>query len=275
MLKIGVIGAGNLASALIRGLGNRRRGVYDIYVTDIDRAKAESLAKALHVRTGTTAELAARMDVLVLAVKPANIPGLLQELKALPAGQDRARPLIISVAAGLSLAYYQKQLPEAAMVRAMPNTSSSTGRGMTGLARGIHVTEAQAAAADDIFQAVGQTLWIADEKMNILTAVSGSGPAYFYLVAEAMAEAAVRLGLSPAEAELLARQTLVGAGAMLEGNEKTSPADLRAAVTSPQGTTEAAIKQMRRDGLENLFLRGMQACVARGQQMGEELENAP
>ena len=143
---------------------------------------------------------------------------------------------------------------------------------MTGLVRGHHVSDRHASWAEEIFQALGKILWLDDTKMNALTAVSGSGPAYFYYLAEAMAQAGQTLGLTQDEASSLAAQTLIGAGRMLEKTGE-NPADLRAKVTSPNGTTHAAIESMKHSGFPELILHAMTACRDRAHEMEKELRN--
>jgi pyrroline-5-carboxylate reductase len=263
-VKLGFLGGGNLAASMIRGL-REQNAPYDITVHDIDPQRLEFLRAAYAVRTADAEALVPEAETLLLAVKPNHAAGLLDALRS----YDLSGKLLISTAAGLPLRFYSARLPGAALVRAMPNTSSAALRAVTGLAAGEGVTPAQRETAAAIFSALGKVLWIEERGMNALTAVSGSGPAYFYLLTELMAEAGAALGLAPADAEFLARETLIGAGRMLEAGSE-SPAALRERVTSPGGTTAAALRVFAESGLEDAVRRALAACAARAEEMVRE-----
>ncbi|HHV63800.1 MAG TPA: pyrroline-5-carboxylate reductase [Peptococcaceae bacterium] len=267
MNKIGFIGAGNLADSIIKGLTQRTTD-YQIYLCDLLKEKADALARQYNVQSRVFAEVVRDADILLLTVKPKDIKGLLQEL----AGYSLLGKLVIAVAAGIGLNMYEEALPGIGIVRVMPNTSCAVLHSVSGLVRGKYVTEDQAAAAERIFSAVGKVLWVEDSKINAVTAVSGSGPAYFYLLTELMAEAGAKLGLSREEANFLARETLVGAGKMLAEITKT-PQELREAVTSPNGTTYAALKIFEQEDLERIVFQAMQACLKRAEEMEREYKD--
>lgn len=264
MKKIGFVGTGNLASSIIKGLVQSNSG-YDVYLYDLFPEKALVLAGQYGAESCSFTEVVNKSQVLILAVKPKDIKSLLQEL----AQFDLAGKLIISVAAGISLSVYEKTLPGVAVVRVMPNTSCAVLQSVSGLVKGRHVTADQALAAEKIFSAVGKILWTKDSQINALTAVSGSGPAYFYLFTELMAQAGAKLGLSKEEAEFLARETLVGAGRML-AEDNRSPRELREAVTSPNGTTFAALNTFFKEGLDKTVYLAMEACLKRAEEMEGE-----
>ncbi len=264
MNKIGFIGTGNLAASIIKGLRQNKKD-YKLYLYDVFEEKAESLGKAYDAQSCSFSEIVSESQILVLAVKPKDINGLLQDLSVYPLGGK----LIITVAAGIGLAVYEQALPGIAIIRVMPNTSSAVLQAVSGMARGQQVNEEQAINAEKIFSAVGKVLWIDDSKINALTAVSGSGPAYFYLFTELMAKAGEQLGLTIEEAGFLARETLVGAGKML-AEDSRSPKELREAVTSPNGTTEAALKSFKEQGLDKAFYIAMLACLQKAEQMEGE-----
>jgi len=266
------VGAGNLASSLVRGLYQKDHDAWEFYLTDVDTSKAIQLATAYQGIATSLPELVRQSDVILLAVKPNNMPELIGQLNSLLStqGTPSAVKLLISVAAGLRLKYYEDNLPDQAVIRALPNTSALVGRSVTGLVRGDRVKDAQGLLAEQIFGALGKILWLSDDKLNALTAVSGSGPAYFYYLAEAMALAGQRLGLTYEEAAFLAGQTLVGAGRMIEETGE-DPGVLRAKVTSPKGTTHAAVKNMEQDGFADLMLRALTACRNRADEMEREL----
>lgn len=262
--KIGFIGTGNLATSIIKGLRHKNKD-YNLYLYDVLKEKAESLAKEYNAQNCSFSEIVSEAQILVIAVKPKDIKGLLQELSSYPLNGK----LIITVAAGIGLAVYELALPGVAIIRVMPNTSSAVLQAVSGMARGQQVNDEQAIAAGNIFSAVGKVLWIDDSKINALTAVSGSGPAYFYLFTELMTKAGEQLGLTNEEAAFLARETLVGAGKML-AEDSRSPQELREAVTSPNGTTEAALKSFKEQGLDKTFYIAMLACLQRAVQMEGE-----
>lgn len=264
MITIGFIGTGNLASSVIKGLVQGKTG-YQITAFDIFPEKASSLAEKYAIRAASFADTIKDSEVLFLAVKPKDIKALLQDMAA----YDLSGKLIITVVAGISLSLYEKMLPGIAVVRVMPNTSSAVLQAVSGLARGCCVTQDQTEITENIFSVLGKYIWIDDRKMNALTAVSGSGPAYFYYLTELMAQAGAKLGLSKEESEFLAAQTLVGAGKMLAESGKTS-AELREAVTSPNGTTYAALESFRESGLELIVFLAMESCARRAEEMEGE-----
>ncbi|MCL1916704.1 MAG: pyrroline-5-carboxylate reductase [Peptococcaceae bacterium] len=269
---LGIVGAGNLTSSLVRGLTQKSQNhdPWTLCLTDIDTAKAARLASEHNASAVSLPDLVQHSSVIILAVKPNNMPSLIRQLACLPPGEDPSDQLLITVAAGLSLHYYETHLPERAIIRALPNTSALAGQSMTGLVRGRCTSDLHTSLAEEIFQALGKTLWLEDTKMNALTAVSGSGPAYFYYLAETMTQAGQSLGLTQEEASFLAAQTLIGAGRMLEETKET-PADLRAKVTSPNGTTHAAIESMKHSGFPELIQRAMTSCRDRADEMEKEL----
>lgn len=264
MTKIGFIGTGNLASSILKGL-NQSGLNFGIYLYDVFTEKADALAEKYQGYSSTPPEVVKEADVIFLAVKPKDIKGLLADLKE----YSLVGKLIITVAAGISVAYYEEALPGVAVVRVMPNTSCAVLHAITGMVRGQHVTENQAKIAEQIFSAVGKFIWVEDQLINAVTAVSGSGPAYFYLFTEMMAQAGQELGLSEEQALILARETLVGAGKML-AEDSRSPQELREAVTSPNGTTYEAIKVFRQEGLQEVISKAMRACFKRAEEMEGE-----
>jgi pyrroline-5-carboxylate reductase len=261
-VNIGFIGGGNIAAAIISGL----RAAADpcvIRVTERPNAeKLKTLEKQYGVIPAELGELIRLSDVVLLAVKPKDVQALLAQLRELP----RQGKLFISVAAGIPLSALEKYLPETAVVRVMPNTACMVRQSMSGLVRGAQVSDQQAAAASQIFNAVGKTLWTQEEKMNAVTAVSGSGPAYYYLFTEYLIQAGVHLGLTEGEAETLARETISGAAKMLAESGKPV-SQLRQEVTSPNGTTYEALKVFQENGLADLVDQAAAACARRGEEM--------
>jgi pyrroline-5-carboxylate reductase len=263
-VKLGFLGGGNLAASMMRGL-RAQNASCDMLVHDVDPERQEILRAAYAAQPAAAAVLTAEAEVILLLVKPNQVSGLLTSLQ----GHDLSGKLLISTAAGIPLRFYSARLPGAALVRAMPNTSSAALRAVTGLAAGGGVSPAQRETAAAIFSALGKVLWLEESAMNAVTALSGSGPAYFYLLTELMAEAGAALGLAPATAQFLARETMIGAGRMLESGAE-NPAVLRERVTSPGGTTFAALRSLEADDLRAAVRRALAAAAARAAEM--ELE---
>lgn len=270
---IGFIGGGNMATAMIKGLIADGTAASQILVAEPDKARREQLAANLAVRTrednlGTAREA----DILVLAIKPQVLQAVARELS----GQLRqSRPLVISIAAGIRHSDLQRWLGEdVPLVRAMPNTPAMVQSGATGLYSAPQLDPDQRTAAERILRATGAIQWVADENlMDAVTAISGSGPAYFFLFMEALENAGKALGLPPETARLLSLQTALGAARMaMESDVDT--VQLRAQVTSPGGTTEQAIKTLQEGGLPQLVLDAATAARNRSITLSEQLGNS-
>jgi len=263
--SIGFIGGGNMAEAMIGGLTKTKPGI-EIRVTNrSNQGRLQGLVDRYGVIAAPLKELVEESHVIILAVKPKDVQGVLENLR----DYSLKDKLVISVAAGVPLKVFYKYLPGIAVIRVMPNTSTAVLHSMTGLVRGKNVTEEQAEIGEKIFSATGHTMWIPEEKMNALISISGSAPAYFYLFAESLIKAGVQLGLSEEEAEILVRETLVGAGKMMTESGK-SPGRLREEVTSPNGTTYAALKVFTDAELALTVLKATQACAQRAEDMEGE-----
>lgn len=268
--RIGFIGGGNMAQSLIGGLINDGTEPGRLAVADPGAERRADLAERFGIETyESNTELAGAVDVVVLAVKPQVLPEVCEEIG--PALNDR-RPLVVSVAAGIRTADLGRWLGgNPAIVRAMPNTPALVQSGATGLFANDQVDETQRDAAENLLRAVGLTIWVEEEaQMDAVTAISGSGPAYFFLVMEALEGAAAELGLSPEQARLLAVQTAFGAAKMaLESPE--GAAQLRERVTSPGGTTERALQVFEEGGLRPLFAKAATAARDRADELAREL----
>ena len=271
---ISFIGAGNMATSLIGGLVADGRDPASIYATDPDTAKLDSLAERFHVRTSSDNEEAVRLaSAVVLAVKPQVMAPV---IKALAGAAAKRRPLVISIAAGVREPDIRRWLGyDAAVVRSMPNTPALVGSGATALFANPHVEDLQRNLAESVLRAVGLTVWVEDEDLlDAVTALSGSGPAYFFLVMESMEKAAVALGLGKDDARMLTIQTAFGAAKMaLESSD--APATLRARVTSPGGTTERAVDALITGGIERLIQRALEAAHVRSVELGREFGRDP
>lgn len=266
---IGFIGAGNMASSLIGGLLQQGVEASRIMASDLNEQQLAELARQAGIRTSSdNAELARECDVLVLAVKPQVMREVCQ---ALPRPRKPGQ-LVISIAAGITCASLARWLGEdTPLVRCMPNTPALRGRGVSGLYASDLVSAQQKALAEDILNAVGISLWLEQEDLiHAVTAVSGSGPAYFFYLMEAMTDAGVQLGLPRDMAERLTLHTALGAADMAVHSD-VDPAELRRRVTSPNGTTEQAIKSFTRDDLPGMVARAMEAAAERSADLSREL----
>lgn len=235
-----LVGGGRMGAALLNGWLARGLAPAEVTVIEPDAGRAEALRRTgatVHARAGDLAAGTAPR-ILVLAVKPQVMDAALDELQA-----RLGKPgLVVSIAAGKPLALFEKAFGTATpIVRVMPNTPAAIGRGISALFANAACDKADRALADELMTAVGATVWLAaEDDMHAVTALSGGGPAYVFLLVEAMAVAGERLGLDPDLAMRLARSTVAGAGALLDASED-APAELRQAVTSPGGTTRAAL----------------------------------
>ena len=266
---VGFIGAGNMAEALVRGLLGRGVVTPDRCLVT-NRSNDVRLARfAREWAVATTrdkARLVREADVIVLAVKPADVPDVLREIVR----HVEARHLVVSVAAGVPLETIEGALGAAAVVRAMPNTSTAVGASATAVCAGRRAGEAHLGVVRALFEAVGRVVVVPERFFDAVTGVSGSGPAYVYLLAEAMVEAAEREGLAREVALELVSQTVLGAGKMLV-ETGDDPAALRARVTSPGGTTMAGVEAL----VEGGFVATVGRAIARATRRAGELRGIP
>lgn len=268
MEKIAVIGAGNIGEALISGLVDS--GVEPRSITATNRSKDRSryLAKRYGVSTGSdNREAAEEAAAVFLCVKPDQIPDTIEEISGRLEGSEDAA-VLISMAAGVSLATMEESVSAAGspIVRVMPNTPMLVGKGVLAVCYGRFVTDEQRELVRRLLGAAGLVVEVDESKMDAVTALSGSGPAYYFLLTEALVDAGVSLGLPRELAQQLAGATAAGAGAMLE--QGTSPVELRASVSSPAGTTVAAIREFEVSGLRGAVYRATEACAQRSTQLG-------
>ncbi|MFF3571718.1 pyrroline-5-carboxylate reductase [Nocardia jiangxiensis] len=260
MTRIAVIGGGRIGEALLAGLLESGWATKDLVVVETMAARAELLSERLGIRvTDDVTDAATGADLLVVAVKPGDVDGVLAEVSKVD--QDDARDrVLVSVVAGMTTARLEAKLPAGfPVVRVMPNTPMLVGQGMSAIAGGRHADAAQLEQVSELMAAVGKVVTVTESKMDAVTAVSGSGPAYFFLVVEAMVEAGVGMGLSRDVATQLVVQTMLGSAALLDESGQDA-AELRAAVTSPAGTTAAAVREMERAGLRSAFIEGLNAA---------------
>lgn len=263
---VAFIGGGNMARSLIGGLVERGMPAARVHVAEPVEALREALHRDFGVQAHADAQAAAgQASTWVLAVKPQVMRSVCEGLAALA---QAWRPLVVSIAAGITASQLDRWLGGGqTVVRTMPNTPALLGAGITGLFAGAGVSAAQRAQAQALLEAAGPTVWIEDEAlMDAVTAVSGSGPAYVFLLAEAMIEAGIAQGLPSEAASALARQTVLGAALMLTRQDEP-PEVLRARVTSPGGTTQAAIETFEAGGFRELVARAIDAATRRGREL--------
>lgn len=262
-MKLGFIGGGNMARALISALLRQGMAPADIRVGEPWEAARTALQRDLGVTVSADNSAAAAADVVVLAVKPQELGRV---LGAAQVTLQQHRPLLISIAAGIRLDALGQWCPGLHAVRAMPNRPALLGAGATGLFAGAEVDAAGRAAAERVLGAAGSTVWVRSEaELDVVTALSGSGPAYFLLLAEQMAAAATALGLEPATAQQLAAQTLYGTG--LIAHHDPDLAAQRAAVTSKGGTTAAAIASFEQSAFGDMVQRALTAAARRSAEL--------
>ncbi len=264
-----LIGAGRMGGALIRGwiAAKSFSAIHVVEPLPSDEVKAAVAQHAIHLHTAFAAEELPSLSAVVLAVKPQVLKGETALLTAL----GRTGALVLSIAAGITTERLTAGLgPRARLVRAMPNTPGAIGQGITVLYGAGTLSDTDRALAEALMASLGETLWLTDEAlMDAVTAVSGSGPAYVFLLVEALAEAGRSEGLDAATAERLARATIAGSGALLAAGAQPAAA-LRKEVTSPGGTTEAALEiLMAPDGLSALMRKAIAAATARGRTLGK------
>jgi pyrroline-5-carboxylate reductase len=263
--RIAILGAGRIGEALLSGLlssGWRRPG--DIVVSDRRPERISELAERYGVEaTGSNAEAIAGAALVVIAVKPQDIEGLLGEIGGLVTTEQT----ILSVAAAITTATIESRLgANVPVCRAMPNAPATVHEGMAGLAGGRHATEAHLALAEETLSHLGAVVRVPEDALDAVTAVSGSGPAYFALLAEAMIEAGILLGLSREISTQLVVQTMFGTAKQLR-DEGMHPVELRESVTSPGGTTIAAIRVLESAGVRAAFLNAIQAAMERSREL--------
>lgn len=271
--KIGFIGGGNMASSLISGLIASGHSPRHLWVSDINPDTLKALEENLNVNTSANNDVVINeADVIVLAVKPRTLKDVAKSAAALV---RQKKPLVVSIAAGISQYSLGQWLgADTAIVRCMPNTPALVQTGATALHANANVTVEQRNLAENIMRAVGIALWVEDEgELDAVTAVSGSGPAYYFLLMEAMEKAALELGLCEVTARLLVQQTALGAAKIaLESSE--SPEQLRKRVTSPGGTTQRAVETFEQGGFAALVSKALHAARDRSIEMSKQSENS-
>ncbi len=266
---IAILGAGSMGGAILHGLVRSGLAAGGVTVTNRTAEKAAALAGlegvtsiALEDRPAGNTDAASSADIVLVGVKPAMVPDLLREI----APALRPGTIVVSLAAGVTIATFESLVgSEVAVLRSMPNTPSLVGRGVTGLAAGTHADAAAIAVVRRLFETVGTVIEVPESQIDPLSTISGSGPAYFFLMVEEFTKAAVGQGFSVEDARLMAEQTFIGAAALLEASGE-DPAELRRRVTSPKGTTERAIAVLQDAHLDDTFAAATAAARPRATQ---------
>ncbi len=286
MARIAIIGGGSIGEALLSGLLRAGRQVKDLVVAERMPDRAQYLADTYSVLVTSVTDAVENATFVVVAVKPTDVESVMGDLvqAAAAAENDSAEQVFVTVAAGVTITYFESKLPAGTpVVRAMPNAAALVGAGVTALAKGRFVTGQQLEEVSALFDAVGGVLTVPEPQMDAVTAVSGSGPAYFFLLVEALMDAGVAAGLSRQVAAELAAQTMAGSAAMLlermdqdRHSAQVAPlgaqvdataTQLRATITSPGGTTAAALRELERGGLRGAVDAAVQAAKSRSEQL--------
>lgn len=281
MTRIAIIGGGNMGEALLAGLLAAGRPVKDLVVAERFADRARQLSEKYSVLVTSVADAVENAGIVIVAVKPQDVDSVVAEFakNITDSDGDGTEQVLVTIVAGVTTGYVESKLPAgAAVVRVMPNTPVKVGAGASALAKGRFPSSEQVEAVAALFECVGTVAIVPEEQLDAVTAVSGSGPAYFFLMVEALVDAGVAAGLSRRAATDLAVQTMAGSAQMLleergeaEGTANavidTAPAHLRAMVTSPGGTTAAALRELETGGLRTSVDRAVQAAKTRSEQL--------
>ncbi len=282
MSRIAIIGGGNMGEALVAGILRAGHPANKVVISERVSDRADHLARTYSVRALPVREALEGAEFVILAVKPGDVESVVAEIAAAAAGAEpgSAEQVLVSVAAGVTTAFFEARLPAGSpVIRVMPNTPALVGEGISALAAGRFATPEHLARAAELFTGVGRALTVPESQMDAVTAVSGSGPAYFFLFVEALVDAGVAAGLSRPVATDLAVQTMAGSAAMLldrrtaagagsAAQPDTAAAELRAMVTSPGGTTAAGLRELERGGLRAAVAAAVEAAKTRSEQLG-------
>ncbi len=270
-MTIAILGAGVMGETVLSGLVRAGRQVADLLISEPRPERARELSDRYGVAAVTNSEAATKADTLVLVVKPQDMQTLLGEIGPLVT----PRQLVVSIAAGVTTALIESRLADGvAVVRVMPNTPALVDEGMAAIAAGRHCDSSHLAQAEELLRATGRVVTVPEAQMDAVTAVSGSGPAYLFFVVEAMIEAGVHLGLPRTTATELVVQTMVGSAKMLRETGE-HPTVLRERVTSPGGTTAAAVRQLEDHKVRAAFMTALESArdrsraLAQGEERGQ------
>jgi pyrroline-5-carboxylate reductase len=263
--RIAILGAGVMGETLLAAILGQGHPVADLVISEKRDERAAELRETYGVEVTGNAEAVAGADTVLIVVKPQDVPSLLTEISA----NVDASSTVVSLAAGILIETLQAALPDGvAVVRAMPNTPALVGEGMFGISPGATCSGDQLAAVSALLESGGKVVVVDESLQDAVTAVSGSGPAYVFYLAEAMIAGGVETGLDDATARTLAAQTLVGAAKLLAESDETAD-ELRRRVTSPNGTTAAAIATFDDNGVKDALIAGVKAAAARSAELSK------
>jgi pyrroline-5-carboxylate reductase len=263
---LAILGGGKIGEALLSGLLRQSMTADEVVVCEKHPERAASLRDTHKVAVADVADAVPKADTVLIAVKPQDIDTLLHDLAPLITAQ-----LVVSVAAGVPTARIERQLPAGTpVVRCMPNTPALVDQAMTAISAGAHATETHLDTARRLLEAVGRVVTVPESQLDAVTALSGSGPAYFFYLVEAMIDAGILLGLPRALAAELIVQTAIGSAVMLRDSGE-HPVQLREAVTSPGGTTIAAIRELEVHGVRAALLAAIEAAAIRSKELGRDI----
>lgn len=268
--SIAVLGAGSMGGAVLRGVAASALATAGLVATNRSRAKADELASvpsvtslAVEDESDANVRAAAKADIVLVGVKPAMVPDLLREISP----HLRPGTIVVSLAAGVTIATFEEILgADVAVFRSMPNTPALVGKAVTGISAGSRASEADAVLVRRLFETVGTVIELPETQIDALSTISGSGPAYVFLLIEELTRAAVGKGFGEADARVMVEQTFAGATALLAATGE-EPAELRRRVTSPKGTTERAVAVLQKARLDEVFARATDAALARAKEL--------
>jgi pyrroline-5-carboxylate reductase len=265
-VKLGIVGTGNMGEAILKGLLDNVLKTQDIICVDKSQESLDRIAKAYQVVCFAEMSAIKDCEVVLLAVRPQNM----DEVLPLMGKVISEKTLIISIAVGITSSFIVKNLgiSKAAVVRAMPNTPALVGKGVTGIAKGEFATDAQLTIAKNLLESVGQVVVVNEDQIDVVAAASGSGPAYYFYVTELLIDAAVSHGLSRDVAQVLVENTFVGSSALFE-NSEDDVVELRRKVTSPKGTTQAAIEFLESKDLKSIWQNALGAAIKRAEEISK------
>jgi pyrroline-5-carboxylate reductase len=262
-MTVAILGAGVMGETVVSGLVRAGRKPSDLLMTERRPARAAELRERYGVEVVSNIDAATKADTLVLVVKPQDMPDLLDEIATVV----KPGQLVISLAAGITTASIEARLPEGVpVVRVMPNTPALVDEGMAAISRGSHCDEAHLQVAEELLQATGKVIRVPEKQQDAVTAISGSGPAYLFFVVEAMIEAGVHLGLPRSTATELVIQTMVGSAKLLRETGE-HPTVLRERVTSPGGTTAAAVRELEDHKVRAAFMTALESARNRSRSL--------
>ena len=264
-MTVAILGAGVMGETLLSGLLRAGRRAEDLMVGEKRRDRADELEQRYGVAVVGNIEAAQKADTVALVVKPQDMSDLLAEI----APAVRPGQLVVSLAAGITTAFIESRLPEGvAVVRVMSNTAALVDEGMAAISRGSHCDESHLAEAESLMASTGRVIRVPEKQQDAVTAVSGSGPGYLFFVVESMIEAGVHLGLPRSTASELVVQTVVGSAKLLRETGE-HPTVLRERVTSPGGTTAAAVRELEDHAVRAAFLGALEAARDRSRELAE------